>query len=68
MADRMPCDICPKTFADKSGLSYHRMAHGGERKYNRIECNKLFISAAQLKNPFTHSHWGETIQPIEFFI
>ena len=34
MADWKSCDLCPKTFALKSGLSRHRQTHSGGKRFN----------------------------------
>ena len=52
MAERKSCDLCPKNFADSSGLFHHMQTHSEGKKYNCSQCNKSFSRNGQLK---THS-------------
>ena len=52
MADRKSCDLCPKNFASRSGLSFHSQTHSGGKKLNCSQCNKSFSQAGNLKKHF----------------
>ena len=50
--------LCPKTFANISGLNRHRQTHSGGKRYNCAQCNKSFSQNVDLKRHFLF-HTGE---------
>ena len=62
MENQRSCDLCPKTFASRRGLYYHKLTHNnGEKKFNCARCNKSFNRAILLRSHlFTHA--GEKLQ------
>ena len=62
MVNQRSCDLCPKTFVSRTGLSYHKMTHkSGEKKFNCAQCNKSFNHAVLLKRHLL-THAGEKQQ------
>ena len=43
MSKQISCDLCPKTFASRSGLFYHKQMHSGVQKYFCEQCNQSIV-------------------------
>ena len=58
MTKEIACEVCPKTFSNRSNLSQHKQIHSGIKNYNCQQCKKSFIRNSDLKK---HSliHTGE---------
>ena len=48
------CNLCPKTFASRSGLCNHKKIHLGVKNYVCEQCNKSFVFNSNLKKPGTN--------------
>ena len=58
MANQFSCELCPKTFASRRGLNYHKKTHSGAQRHL---CPQRGISFSQSSALKTHSliHTGE---------
>ena len=52
MANQFSCELCPKTFASRRGLNYHKKTHSRAQRHLCSQCGKSFSQSSALK---THS-------------
>ena len=55
MPNRISCDMCPKTFASRSGLSLHKQIHSGVKKYICPQCESFSHNAHLKTHILIHS-------------
>ena len=61
MANIRSCDLCPKTFASRSGLYFHNLTHTGDKRHKCDQCNKSFTKRHRWKEHVL-THIGEKLQ------
>ena len=66
MSKSISCDLCPRTYANRNGLFYHKKTHSEFKKYICEQCNKSFGQKGHLKIHYLR-HTGEKPHTLQLF-